>query len=435
MSRKRKPNRGNPRASRDSARATDPKTPGQPHRQSNTQPNKPPQVFIVTDSTTIDRQSLEPIPARTKDEGVYRVKGLKIFAREMRMITGEFYPDPETVFFEHENFKVQLIHNIKAKLPAVARTLQDAIEEFFRNRLASYDTPEDFDTWDKVNLDSFFADQRLVQIVESDFRIIYDDRIKDGPQKDDHKASHCNIGYKLIDGTDGPTYEAVDMQLLSTVVTEAINQGYPYEAIVDGIARDFVGYKILEYASRTQIVEIDDTTKFLNLGISGMLLDNDNNFLRVPMNLWSQRGFLTALHARHGANIGIRNRAEFALLELLKIYEPKLYQKLFTAIFADGDNTNKLNIVNDTMKHFIDTEISGDAQLKEELELLVNGAIYSDRDVGELFSKLRTLLIDDEKWGDKLRMIIGTVAQRELDFMFLDPPAIGQRITLGIIAD
>ncbi len=202
MSRKRKPNRGNPRASRDSARATDPKTPGQPHRQSNTQPNKPPQVFIVTDSTTIDRQSLEPIPARTKDEGVYRVKGLKIFdpendndqsclelrevfAREMRMITGEFYPDPETVFFEHENFKVQLIHNIKAKLPAVARTLQDAIEEFFRNRLASYDTPEDFDTWDKVNLDSFFADQRLVQIVESDFRIIYDDRIKDEKSYDE----------------------------------------------------------------------------------------------------------------------------------------------------------------------------------------------------------------------------------------------------------
>ncbi len=433
MSRKRKPNKnrqvsGNPRARTEgSGRVTPPK----PNK-----PNKPTHVYSLQPIEPTHKP-LEPIPTR---ETPYRVEGLAIFniehdnseyylelrdafAREMKLQCGEYFPDPNIALFYHDLFTESLLSAINSNLFELVDSLQDTLEEYFRDKLGAYSEPEDFDKWDKEILGSFFANRRIVEYVKLGIEIEYDDLLKDGPNPDELEASYCNSIYNRYLTDDDFIFTVKAIGLTSSSISKALTEGYNFDEIVKGVTRQIIAFELFNYMSITEVAQRDVESNILQAGLAGVLVDEEYDQLGLQLNQWGQRAFTTVLHSRLGNDISISFPAEYVMLELLDSYDPKFYQELFSAAFVDNSSELKITLIADKLKEFIN-DIFDDQELITELEELIEFSLYDMNASAKLYQNLGRAILLDEKWGNKLREIEDSTCERLMKFTFFDPPAV-----------
>jgi|GEM_PF-5411792 len=187
---------GDPR-NRTSGRVTPPK-PGSKSKGKSRQPTNVPVEVIRINLDEVKEfiaSPLEEIPVRDKpyyvegfeafnplfDDDDYFLNLREAFAREMKMVQGEYFPEPALAQSAHLLFVERLVEQLKDRIPEIARTTQDTLEKYFRARFERHGEPGSFERWDEEVLNKFFSERRLERLAEIGIPIEYIDEIVEGP--------------------------------------------------------------------------------------------------------------------------------------------------------------------------------------------------------------------------------------------------------------
>lgn len=365
------------------------------------------------------------------DDDDYFIKLREAFAREMKMVQGEFYPDPALAQSAHLLFVERLVEQLRERVPVIARETQDTLENYFRERFERHGEPGSFERWDTEVMNNFFSERRLERLAEIGIPIEYHDEIVDGPVTVQAGKSFSTVSHNFIVEGEQVAFVPQSIQLFSVLVNKALREGYNFDEIVDGLARHALSFEIMNFACASQVTNIEDDLVEIQIGLTKASLNADLEFVGQPIGKWGHCGFLSSLHCRLGDDIGIGYYAERSIIELLDQYDPAFYERLFAATISNGDEGRKHEIVTDTLQQFVE-DVFDNPRIVGILSQMIEGSKPGMEGSAPLHHALFSALILDKHWGSVAQAITSDTDARRLDYTFFTTPAVVENAFKGL---
>ena len=290
-----------------------------------------------------------PIPLRTQP---YRIGSLaafnpiydgdayfedlrSAFAQEMKLLTGDFYPETQEALRVHKEFIKKLMDEISLRIPGLATETSGMIERHFRDRFKKRgQTDTDFERWDHEVLGGFFADNMLFQRCLNLGGIEYFDEIAEGASPLAVQDNFSYTQYVYMPGRSDIGAIQPSLTISSKLVNQALRQGYSIDEIVEGLVQKTVSYEILNIANRIHEVDLGNKQIGLQMGLTISTLEYGPDGTPTSFGGWGHNALISALHVRLNPLYGLGYRNEAELFEILSQTDPTFFERAFEACFG-----------------------------------------------------------------------------------------------------